>query len=104
MHNRAAHRPGPALEPGRFARVMDVLERCRKGGLLGEAAARWSSGGRRCAAAIMLGHTRKARVPDAVRPKRARMCLNSLRACVREVVAKPIRDRGERRHSSAPDV
>jgi hypothetical protein len=37
VRDRAAHRPGPPLEPGHFARVVDILERCRKGGLLGEA-------------------------------------------------------------------
>ena len=37
VRDRAAHHPGPALEPGHFARVVDILERCRKGGLLGEA-------------------------------------------------------------------
>jgi hypothetical protein len=37
VRDRAAHRPGAAVEPGHFARVVDILERCRKGGMLGEA-------------------------------------------------------------------
>jgi hypothetical protein len=37
VRDRAAHRPGSPLEPGHFAQVVDILERCRKGGLLGEA-------------------------------------------------------------------
>jgi hypothetical protein len=32
-----AHNPGPPLEPGPFAQVVAILERARKGGLLGEA-------------------------------------------------------------------
>jgi hypothetical protein len=32
-----AHNAGPPLEPGRFAQVVDILERSRKRGILGEA-------------------------------------------------------------------
>ncbi|MEA2904895.1 MAG: hypothetical protein QOI12_2282 [Alphaproteobacteria bacterium] len=35
--DRKAHDPGPALEPGPFAKVITILERLHKGGLLGEA-------------------------------------------------------------------
>jgi hypothetical protein len=35
--DRKAHDPGPPLEPGRFARVVDILERSRRRGILGEA-------------------------------------------------------------------
>jgi hypothetical protein len=37
VRDRKAHDPGPPLEPGRFARVVDILERSRARGLLGEA-------------------------------------------------------------------
>ena len=37
VKDRKTHDPGPPLEPGRFARVVDILERSRARGLLGEA-------------------------------------------------------------------
>jgi hypothetical protein len=37
VKDREAHSPGPPLEPGPFARVVDILERSRRAGLLGEA-------------------------------------------------------------------
>jgi hypothetical protein len=37
MRDHAAHDPGPPLEPGHFARVVDILERYRKQIILGEA-------------------------------------------------------------------
>jgi hypothetical protein len=37
VRDRAAHNPGPPLEPSHFARVVDILERARKQGILGEA-------------------------------------------------------------------
>jgi hypothetical protein len=37
VKDHQAHAPGPPLEPGPFARVVDILERARKGGILGEA-------------------------------------------------------------------
>lgn len=35
--DRTAHNPGPPLEPGPFALVVDILERSRGRGILGEA-------------------------------------------------------------------
>jgi hypothetical protein len=37
VKDRKDHDPGPPLEPGRFARVVDILERSRRRGILGEA-------------------------------------------------------------------
>jgi hypothetical protein len=37
LRDRAAHNPGPKLEPGHVAKVVDILERLRSAGLLGEA-------------------------------------------------------------------
>jgi hypothetical protein len=37
IKDRKAHNPGPPLEPGRFARVVDILESLRERGLFGEA-------------------------------------------------------------------
>ena len=37
LRDRAAHDPGPKLEPGHVAKVVDILERLRSAGLLGEA-------------------------------------------------------------------
>jgi hypothetical protein len=37
VRDHKAHDPGAPLEPGPFARVVDILERSRKGGILGEA-------------------------------------------------------------------
>ena len=37
VRDRKAHNPGPPLEPGAFARVVDILERARARGILGEA-------------------------------------------------------------------
>jgi hypothetical protein len=37
VRDRKAHNPGPALEPGPFAKVVDILERARARGILGEA-------------------------------------------------------------------
>ena len=37
LSDRKAHNPGPPLEPGPFARVVDILERSRGRGILGEA-------------------------------------------------------------------
>jgi hypothetical protein len=37
VRDRKAHNPGPPLEPGRFAQVVDILERAHARGLLGEA-------------------------------------------------------------------
>jgi hypothetical protein len=37
VKNRAAHSPGAPLEPGRFARVVDILSSLRERGLFGEA-------------------------------------------------------------------
>ena len=36
LRDRAAHDPGPKLTPGRFAQVVDILERIRKTGQLRE--------------------------------------------------------------------
>jgi hypothetical protein len=35
--DRKAHNPGPPLEPGRFARVVDILSSLHERGMLGEA-------------------------------------------------------------------
>ena len=35
--DRKTHNPGPPLEPGPFASVVDILERSRGRGILGEA-------------------------------------------------------------------
>jgi hypothetical protein len=35
--DRNAHNPGPPLQPGSFAKVVDILERSRARGILGEA-------------------------------------------------------------------
>jgi hypothetical protein len=37
VRDRKARNPGPPLEPGPFAKVVDILERARAGGILGEA-------------------------------------------------------------------
>ena len=37
VSDRKAHHPGPSLEPGPFARVVDILERAHGQGILGEA-------------------------------------------------------------------
>jgi len=37
LRDRAAHDPGPKLTPGRFAQVVDILERLRRSGQLREA-------------------------------------------------------------------
>jgi len=37
LRDRAAHDPGPKLPPGRFAQVVDILERLRGNGQLREA-------------------------------------------------------------------
>ena len=37
VRDHKAHDPGPPLEPGPFARVVDILERSRRDGILGEA-------------------------------------------------------------------
>jgi hypothetical protein len=37
LSDHKAHNPGPPLEPGSFARVVDILERLRAVGILGEA-------------------------------------------------------------------
>jgi len=37
LTDRRAHNPGPPLEPGPFAQVVDILERMRSRGILGEA-------------------------------------------------------------------
>ena len=37
MRDRKAHNPGSPLEPGRFALVVDILERSPGRGILGEA-------------------------------------------------------------------
>ena len=37
VRDRKAHNPGPPLEPGPFALVVDILERSRGRGILGEA-------------------------------------------------------------------
>ena len=37
VRDQKAHDPGPALEPGHIATVVDILERLHKNGLLGEA-------------------------------------------------------------------
>jgi hypothetical protein len=34
IRDRAAHNPGPPLEPSPFARAVDILERARNQGLL----------------------------------------------------------------------
>ena len=42
VRDRKAHNPGPPLEPGPFALVVDILERSRGRGILGEAGSpRW---------------------------------------------------------------
>ena len=44
VRDRKAHNPGPPLEPGPFALVVDILERSRGRGILGEAGSpRWAS-------------------------------------------------------------
>jgi hypothetical protein len=35
--DQKAHKPGPSLAPGHISHVVDILERLRGGGLLGEA-------------------------------------------------------------------
>jgi hypothetical protein len=37
VKDRATHNPGAPLEPGRFARVVDILSSLHKRGLFGEA-------------------------------------------------------------------
>jgi hypothetical protein len=37
VKDHKAHNPGAPLEPGRFARVVDILESLRERGLFGEA-------------------------------------------------------------------
>jgi hypothetical protein len=37
LQDRASHTHGPKLEPGRFAKVVDILERLRERGILGRA-------------------------------------------------------------------
>jgi hypothetical protein len=37
LSDRKAHNPGPPLEPGAFAQVVDILERSPGRGILGEA-------------------------------------------------------------------
>jgi hypothetical protein len=37
LRDRAAHDPGPKLEPGHVAKVVDILERLRQAGIFGEA-------------------------------------------------------------------
>jgi hypothetical protein len=37
LTDRRTHNPGPPLEPGPFAQVVDILERMRGLGILGEA-------------------------------------------------------------------
>jgi hypothetical protein len=37
LRDRAAHNPGPKLEPGHVAKVVDILERLRQAGIFGEA-------------------------------------------------------------------
>jgi len=37
VRDRKAHNPGPRLEPGPFAQVVDILERSPGRGILGEA-------------------------------------------------------------------
>jgi hypothetical protein len=37
VKDRKAHDPGPPLEPGRFARVVDILSSVHERGMLGEA-------------------------------------------------------------------
>jgi hypothetical protein len=37
VKDRKAHNPGPPLEPGRFARVVDILSSLHERGMLGEA-------------------------------------------------------------------
>jgi len=37
VRDRAAHNPGPPLEPSHFAQVVDILQRARKQAILGEA-------------------------------------------------------------------
>jgi len=37
VHDRKAHNPGPPVEPGHFAQVVEILERLNRRGLLGEA-------------------------------------------------------------------
>jgi hypothetical protein len=37
VRDRKAHNPGPPLEPGPFAQVVDILERSPGRGILGEA-------------------------------------------------------------------
>jgi hypothetical protein len=37
VRDRRAHNPGAPLEPGPFAQVVDILERARARGILGEA-------------------------------------------------------------------
>jgi hypothetical protein len=35
VRDRKAHDPGPPLEPGRFAQVVEILERLREHGIVG---------------------------------------------------------------------
>ena len=37
VSDRKAHNPGPPVEPGHFAQVVEILERLNRRGLLGEA-------------------------------------------------------------------
>ena len=37
VKDHKTHNPGAPIEPGRFAKVIDILERARARGLLGEA-------------------------------------------------------------------
>jgi hypothetical protein len=37
VKDRKAHNPGPPLEPGRFARVVDILSSLHERGMFGEA-------------------------------------------------------------------
>jgi hypothetical protein len=37
LRDRKAHNPGPDLEPGHVAKVVDILERLRSAGIFGEA-------------------------------------------------------------------
>jgi hypothetical protein len=41
VKDRKAHNPGPPLEPGRFARVVDILSSLHERGILGEAGSTW---------------------------------------------------------------
>jgi hypothetical protein len=37
VNDRKTHDPGPALDPGRFARVVEILSNLQRAGLFGEA-------------------------------------------------------------------